>query len=227
MYDPYWSIQTAIIYACLLSYFHNWSINNIIVLIAMVLYSIRLTVNFIIGFDSLKYVDWRYRMLKEKTGWLYQVVNFLGICMFPTFVVYSASVPAFILAVTPLEFDLLIFIGVGVILIGTLLELIADIQMKKFIKIRKDRSEIINIGLWKYSRHPNYLGEILIWFGLATCLVAVLPNYWYYYAGAVINFIMFMIISIPMEENHMKEYKPGMNEYIRTTSMLLILPRRK
>ena len=227
MYDPYWSIQTVIIHSCLLSYFNNWSMNNIIVLIAMTLYSIRLTVNFIIGFDSLKYVDWRYRMLKEKTGWLYQAVNFLGICMFPTFVVYSASIPAFVLAELSLEFNPLIFIGVAVILIGTLLELVADIEMKKFIKIRKDRSEIINIGLWKYSRHPNYLGEILVWFGLATCLVALAPQYWYFYIGAVINFIMFMIISIPMEENHMKEYKPGMNEYIKHTSMLLILPRRK
>ena len=68
MYDPYWSVQTFVIYACLLSYFNNRSINNILVLSAMIIYSIRLTVNFIIGFDSLKYVDWRYRMLKEKTG---------------------------------------------------------------------------------------------------------------------------------------------------------------
>ncbi len=227
MYDPYWSVQTFVIYACLLSHYHNWNINNIIVFSAMVLYSIRLTVNFIIGFDSLKYVDWRYRMLKEKTGVFYQAVNLLGICMFPTIVVYAASVPAFVLATLPMDFNPLIFIGVAVILLGTLLELIADIQMKKFIKIRKDRSEIINIGLWNYSRHPNYLGEIAIWFGLATCLVALAPNYWYYYAGAVINLIMFLIISIPMEERHMKEYKPGMDEYIRKTSMLLILPRRK
>ena len=227
MYDPYWSIQTFIIYACLMSYFNNWSINNIIIFIAIVLYSIRLTVNFIIGFDSLKYVDWRYRMLKEKTGVFYQFVNLLGICMFPTIVVYSASIPAFLLAELHLNFNPLIFIGVAVIILGTLLELISDVQMKKFIKVRKDRSEIINIGLWKYSRHPNYLGEILIWFGLATCLVAAVPNYWYYYAGAVINLIMFLVISIPMEEGHMKEYKPGMDEYIEKTSMLLILPRRK
>lgn len=227
MYDPYWSVQTFVIYACLLSYFNNWSLNNIIILSAMILYSVRLTVNFIIGFDSLKYVDWRYRMLKEKTGPLYQFVNLLGICMFPTFVVYSASIPAFLLAELRLEFNPLIFIGVGIILLGTLLELISDIQMKKFIKTRTDRSQIINVGLWNYSRHPNYLGEIAIWFGLATCLVAIYPSYWYFYAGAIINLIMFLVISIPMEENHMKEYKPGMEEYIRKTSMLLILPRRK
>ena len=227
MYDPYWSIQTFVIYACLMSYFNSWSLNNIIVFSAIVLYSIRLTANFIVGFDSLKYVDWRYRMLKEKTGPLYQFVNLLGICMFPTLVVYSASIPAFLLAELNLEFNPLIFIGVAVILLGTLLELISDIQMKKFIKIRTDRSQIINVGLWNYSRHPNYLGEIMIWFGLATCLVALAPNYWYFYAGAIINLIMFLVISIPMEENHMKEYKPGMEEYIEKTSMLFILPRRK
>lgn len=227
MYDPYWSVQTFVIYACLLSYFNNWSINNIIIFSAMVLYSVRLTVNFIIVFDSLKYVDWRYRMLKEKTGPFYQLVNLFGICMFPTVVVYAASVPAFVLARLSLEFNPLIFIGVGIILLGTLLELISDIQMKIFVKNRNDRSEVINIGLWKYSRHPNYLGEIAIWFGLATCLVAVAPQYWYYYLGAVINLIMFLVISIPMEENHMKLYKPGMEEYIEKTSMLLILPRRK
>ena len=227
MYDPYWSVQTFVIYACLMSYFNSWTINNIIVFSAIVLYSIRLTVNFIIGFDSLKYVDWRYRMLKKKAGPLYQFVNLLGICMFPTLVVYSASIPAFLLAELNLAFSPLIFIGVAVILLGTLLELISDIQMKKFIKTRTDRSQIINIGLWNYSRHPNYLGEIAIWFGLATCLVALSPNYWYFYAGAIINLVMFLVISIPMEENHMKEYKPGMEEYIEKTSMLLILPRRK
>lgn len=227
MYDPYWSIQTFVIYACLLSHYHTWNINNIIIFIAIVLYSIRLTVNFVIGFDSLKYVDWRYKMLKEKTGIFYQVVNLLGICTFPTLVVYSASIPAFILAVQVMEFYPLIFIGVSIILLGTLLELIADIQMKIFIKKRTSKSDIINIGLWKFSRHPNYLGEILIWFGLASCLVILYPMYWYYFAGAIINLLMFLFISIPMEENHMKEYKPGMEEYIQKTSMLLILPRRK
>ena len=227
IYDPYWSIQTFIIYACLLFHYHNWSINNIIVFIAVVLYSVRLTVNFIIGFDSLKYVDWRYRMLKQKSGNFYQVVNLLGICLFPTLVVYCASIPAYILARAMLSFNPLVFIGVSIILLGTLLELISDIQMKRFIRIRSSREEIINFGLWKYSRHPNYLGEILIWFGLATCLVALCPQYWYYFFGAVINLLMFLFISIPMEENHMKEYKPLMSEYIKKTSVLLILPKRK
>ena len=226
VYDPYWSLQTMVIYAFLVSYFANWNLGTILVFIPIVLYSLRLTANFVIGFDSLSYVDWRYKMLKEKTGKLYQLVNLFGICMFPTLVVYSASVPLMIYAQIG-TFSLWNLVGIVVILGGTLLELISDIQMKKFIKNRTDRSEIINVGLWNYSRHPNYLGEILIWFGAALILIISYPTYWYYVAGAVINLLMFLFISIPMEENHMKEYKPGMEEYKKRVSLLLILPNRK
>ena len=64
-------------------------------------------------------------------------------------------------------------------LLGTLLELVSDLNMIRFKKIRKSKEEIINVGLWKYSRHPNYLGEIIFWYGVA--LVFILSNLssWY------------------------------------------------
>lgn len=228
VYDPYWSVQTFFIYLGLLIYFNNWNLYTIIPLAAIFLYSVRLTVNFIIGFHDLSYVDWRYKMLREKSGKLFQFVNLFGICMFPTLVVYAASLPLFMYASLSIDrFSYLDFIGSLVILLGTFLELISDIQMKKFIKIRESRSDVINVGLWRFSRHPNYLGEIIIWFGVA--LVLIIHNYMFFYlvSGAVVNFLMFLFISIPMEEKHMLEYKPDMPLYIKTTSMLLILPKRK
>ena len=226
MYDPYWSIQTLVIYLGLLIKYNNWNIGTIILLVAISLYSIRLTTNFIIGFDSLSYVDWRYKMLKAKSGKAYQLVNLFGICMFPTLVVYACTLPVIEYSRIG-SFSYLDIIGISIILLGVLLELVSDIQMKKFIKTRSSRSEVINIGLWQYSRHPNYLGEILIWFG--TALVLILSNfqYWYLFIGAIINMLMFIFISIPMEENHMKAYKENYDTYLKTTSMLLILPRRK
>ena len=228
VYDPYWSVQTVIIYTALLFYFNNWNLFTIVPLVAMALYSIRLTTNFIIGFHGLDYVDWRYAMLREKSGRLFQVVNLMGICMFPTLVVYLASVPLFVYATLPFEsftyFDL---IGSGVIALGVFFELISDIQMKSFIRNRTSREEVINIGMWKYSRHPNYLGEIIIWFGVALVLLPVHYSYWYWATGAFVNLLMFLFISIPMEEKHMLEYKPSLKDYINTTSCLLLLPRKK
>ena len=225
-YDPYWSLQTLVIYLSLLIKYNNWHVGTILLLVVLVLYSLRLTINFIIGFHSLGYVDWRYKMLKEKSGKFYQVVNLFGICMFPTLVVYLASLPA-IAYVTITEFSLLDIIGVSIIALGTLLELIADTQMKAFVKIRKDRSEVLNRGVWRYSRHPNYLGEISIWFGVALTLILSHFNYWYFFIGAFINLLMFLFISIPMEEKHFKEYKPDYEQYKKETHMLLILPKKK
>ena len=64
MYDPYWSIQSLVIYLGLLIKYNNWNRGTILLLVVIAIYSIRLTTNFIIGFDSLSYVDWRYKMLK-------------------------------------------------------------------------------------------------------------------------------------------------------------------
>ena len=225
-YDPYWSLQTLVIYLSLLIKYNNWHVGSVLLLAALTLYSARLTMNFIIGFHSLDYVDWRYKMLKEKSGKFYQVVNLLGICMFPTLVVYLATLPVIAYA-TITEFSALDIIGLSVIVLGTLLEFIADTQMKAFVKIRKDRSEVLNRGVWRYSRHPNYLGEISIWFGVALTLILSHFNYWYFFLGAVVNLLMFIFISIPMEEKHFKDYKPDYEQYKKETHMLLILPKKK
>ena len=225
-YDPYWSIQTLIIYTFIVSKHNNWNYATISLFVVIFVYSLRLTMNFIVGFHSLSYVDWRYKMLKEKSGKAYQLVNLFGICMFPTLVVYSTSLPAIAYA-NLAEYSFLDAIGLSVILFGTLLELVSDIQMKKFIKVRNDRSEVLNKGLWKYSRHPNYLGEILIWFGVALTLIVSHLNYWYLAAGSIVNLLMFLFISIPMEEKHFKDYKPDYEQYKKETSVLLILPKRK
>ena len=114
-YDPYWSLQTLAIYLCLLFKYQNWHVGTILLLVVISLYSFRLTLNFILGFHSLKYVDWRYKMLKEKTGKFYQVVNLLGICMFPTLVVYAASLPAMAYA-SITTFSMLDIIGLSIII---------------------------------------------------------------------------------------------------------------
>ncbi|MBO6261868.1 MAG: DUF1295 domain-containing protein [Bacilli bacterium] len=225
-YDPYWSIQTLIIYTFIVSKHNNWNFATISLFVVIFIYSLRLTMNFIVGFHSLSYVDWRYKMLKEKSSKAYQLVNLFGICMFPTLVVYSASLPAIAYA-NLTEYSFLDAIGLSIILFGTLLEFVSDLQMKKFVKVRNDRSEVLNKGLWKYSRHPNYLGEIVIWFGVALTLIVSHLNYWYLAAGSIVNLLMFLFISIPMEEKHFKDYKPDYEQYKKETSVLLILPKKK
>ena len=226
MYDPYWSVQSFIIFLSLMIKFNSFNPSNIIILFALGIYTIRLTGNFIIGFGNLQYIDWRYRMLKEKSGAFFQLINFLGIMLFPTLVVYSMTIPLIIMSYTEIHLSLsIIFSILMLLMVG--LELISDTQMKSFIKKRSDRSEVNTNGLWKYSRHPNYLGEISFWFMIAIPLIIFDISYWWVIFGPIINLLMFLFISIPMEEKHFKDYKPEYELYKKKVSMLLILPNKK
>lgn len=225
VYDPYWSVQTPAILFTLMIGTGTWSWGAVLYLAFVMFWAIRLTGNFIAGFHDITYVDWRYKMLREKTGRFFQLVNLAGICMFPTIVVFVASIPAFAYVLDGRGFSPYQMIGLGVMLLGTLLEYFSDIQMKHFVKTRKDRHEIIRVGLWKYSRHPNYLGEILFWYGVA--LVYVLPDFarYPYFAGAVLNHLMFIFISVPLAEKNMKKYKTDFEQYQKSVRMFLPIPK--
>lgn len=220
IYDPYWSIQTVAIFIPL-QIKYGFNLGNIVFLIFIMIWAIRLTYNFIKTFNDISYLDWRYKNIQLQTKAFYPLVSLLGIHMVPTLIVFTASVPAFIYVIKGINFNFLNLIGVLIMFIGVLLEFFADRNMHEFKRIRTDRSQIINVGLWKYSRHPNYLGEILFWYGVAFTLIFPSVSYWYLILGALLNTALFLFISIPLAENHMKTYKPGFEEYKKRTRMLL------
>lgn len=221
IYDPYWSVQTPIIYVLLMIEYKTFNFGNVLFLAFILFWAIRLTYNFIHGFNDISYIDWRYAHYRDTTGKWYQIVSLFGIHLVPTIIVYAASLPAFMYVINGAEFNLFNIIGLVIMLLGTLLELVSDLNMIRFKKIRKSKEEIINVGLWKYSRHPNYLGEIIFWYGVA--LVFILSNLssWYLIIGAILNTLLFLFISIPLAENHLKTYKSGFEDYKKRTRMLL------
>ena len=226
VYDPYWSVQTFLFMVFLMLIYRNWNLGSILVLAVVGIYSVRLTWNFCIGFDDLNYVDWRYKMLKAKTGRFFPFVNFFGIHMMPTVLVYLASVPMFLYAKEG-TFHPLDLIGLIFMLGAVAIEATADIQMKRWAKTRKSREEVISVGLWNYSRHPNYLGEISFWAGGALLMLPRLiqgSNEWQWLSGAVFMVLLFVFISIPMIEKNFLSYKPAYGDYQKRVHMLLLLP---
>jgi len=229
IYDPYWSIAPLVI--LLIVYFRNsmWNINSIIVLSIVAIWSIRLTINWIITYKGLnpKYEDWRYKKFRaEQKPVVFHIINFFGLQIIPTIVVFCALVPAILLS-HQVKFNYFAIIGYVIALCGPILEFIADQQVHKFIKNTNDHSLVCNIGLWKYSRHPNYLGENLFWLGLCVAFVISYPTIFYYGFGWICMPLLFFCISIPLMEKHNLEHRPAYREYMQHTSMFFILPKRK
>jgi steroid 5-alpha reductase family enzyme len=222
VYDPYWSVQPPVILGVVLikcgASLFGWS-----VFAAVLLWGLRLTANWAYNFKSFEYQDWRYTMLKEKTGRLYPFVNFLGIHLFPTLVVYLCIVPA-VIAVH--EGATLNFFSAPFLLLSfaaPVFQGIADIQMHRFRNDKSpDRGNFIRTGLWKKSRHPNYACEILMWWGIAWTSFFSMPvsgASWFLLCGALVNTFMFLFVSIPMADKR-QSLKPGFDEYKKATRML-------
>ena len=226
LYDAYWSLTPWVMltYLIILNY-TNLNIYHYVVYIVFSFWSFRLTLNWIITFENRKWIDWRYQDLKAKSNkYTWQFINFFGIMMMPTLLVFVAFIP--LIYAININLNAFSLIGSFIILIGTLLELFSDHYMHKFLK-SNHKNEVINIGLWKYSRHPNYLGEILIWVGVYLILLLSAYEYWYLFVGMLLIILLFNFISIPLAEKRQLSKRSTYKEYQLETSRLLILPKKK
>ncbi len=217
VYDPYWSVQPPVILAAF-AFSGGLTALGVMLVAVVSFWAVRLTANWAYTFGNLNHQDWRYTMLNEKTGAFYPVVNFVGIHMVPTLVVYACVLPAVYALREGLQANALSVLFLCLSLGAATMQGIADIQMHKF---RKHRDGAFNRhGFWKYSRHPNYLGEIIMWWGVAMAVICAKPEAWYLAAGAVANTLLFLTVSIPLADGRQSR-KAGFDEYKRSTRKLL------
>ena len=220
VYDPYWSVQPIVI---IIGFMIGQRVTplKLLLLVTILFWGIRLTANWAYTFKSLAHEDWRYRMLAEKTGKAYPLVNFVGIHLVPTLVVYLCTLPAVALLQSGSDGNLFSYAALLLSIGAATVQGIADYQMHAFRK--RGTGGFIREGLWKNSRHPNYLGEILMWWGIGISAVSAIGLAFPYFlllAGAVANTALFLFVSIPLAEGKQSK-KEGFAEYKAQTRALL------
>ncbi len=114
-------------------------------------------------------------------------------------------------------------IGVAVWLIGFIFESVGDAQLARFIKDPANKGKLMQRGLWRYTRHPNYFGEVAQWWGVWLIALSV-PFGWLGIIGPItITFLIFKVSGIPMLEKKMAE-NPEFADYKKRTSIFFPLP---
>lgn len=221
VYDAYWSVipfYFLIGFAVLLR-LYSWDF--ILVFVIVSAWSWRLTQSWARGWNGFSHEDYRYVDLAKKTKKWYPIVNFLGIHLFPTLIVFAACLPLFHLVQSELQFLPLLCLGALISITGIYLEFIADIELARFRKRKNPQlGDILNTGIWSRSRNPNYLGEMLFWIGIAT--IGFAYNMPYFYAsGAIALIAMFLFISIPMKDKRMSSRRIGYDAYKKNVPLLL------
>ncbi len=226
MYDPYWSVAPIVLFICFLTDSGVMDALDYLYIAVFTIWGVRLTLNWGVGWRGMAHQDWRYTMLHDKNPRIWFFTNFFGINMMPTLFVFINMLPAYLCAYhSDDKINAISALGFAVCLFAVMLQIVSDGQMRRFrTKSASDTS--IQTGLWKYSRHPNYLGEVSLWWGVWIIQAGTLPLLWWSVAAPILMTLLFVLISIPLMENRLTETKKDYDAYQQRTSMLLLLPQK-
>lgn len=219
MYDPYWSVAPVPIALFWLAQPGSNGFANprhVLIFGLICVWALRLTINWIMQWRGLNHEDWRYRDIREQTGVWYWPVSFLGIHLMPTILVFLGCLalwPA--LSDTGSTLSWLDIVSALVTLGAVAIEGLADLQMRRFRRTPEAASQATPPGLWSLSRHPNYFGEVLFWWGLYLFVPLAYPAFWWALIGPLAMLALFLGISIPLMERHLLAGHPSYREYQR------------
>lgn len=227
MYDPYWSLVPPFILLGWIIYGgHRIHMASLFLLIGICLWALRLTSNWWKNWTGFKEQDWRYDLIKARTKRYYFLSNFGAIHLIPTVVVYIQMINVYEAIIRDASLNAWLFIGFILMVFAASIQYIADKQMYEFRLKRQDKMSCIDIGVWKYSRHPNYLGELSLWIGVYFIYISVNPVLDFNIIYPMAMIMLFLFVSIPMMEKKLA-IRPCYEDYKKRVSMLFPYRKRK
>jgi steroid 5-alpha reductase family enzyme len=228
VYDPYWSVAPVPIAAfwavtggIAAGMPGGWlrtdagggaglTVRGAVVLALLLAWAARLTFNWVRRWRGLGHEDWRYAGYRSRGPAAYWAVSFAGFHLMPTALVFLGCLTLYpVLAAPALPIRLLDAAALIVTAGAILIEARADHELARFLASAPAPGSVLDTGLWSVSRHPNYFGEVLFWWGLFLFGLAANPDWWWTVAGPAAITILFLVVSVPMMEHRMAERHPG------------------
>jgi len=121
----------------------------------------------------------------------------------------------------------LTFVGVAVFLAGLAFEAVGDAQLAAFKRDPANKGQVMDRGLWRYTRHPNYFGDALLWWGIWLIAVGSGAAWWSLVGPALMTFLLVRVSGVALLESDLAERRPGYAEYIRKTSPFIPWPPKR
>lgn len=121
----------------------------------------------------------------------------------------------------------LAWIGAASAVVGILFESIGDFQLARFKANPANHGKVMDRGLWRYTRHPNYFGDLCVWWGLWLIAAETKPGLYAIVGPAVLTWLLIQFSGAALLERRLKRSKPEYEDYIRRTSAFIPLPPKR
>lgn len=160
--------------------------------------------------------------MRDRWNRLFWIIELSGIEMMPTIIVFLGCLSLYSdISTSASAFGVLDWVAIVVTATAIIIETTADQQLRRFVRTNSQPQNIMSNGLWAYSRHPNYLGEIMFWWGLFIFALAADLSYWWVVVGPLAITVLFIFVSIPMMDRRNLGRRPGYEEHMKRVSALI------
>ena len=171
--------------------------------------------------------DFRYAKWRAEWGRMFLVRSFFQVYLLQGFLSLVVALPIVLIAANPSAgLGVLEYIALCLWLVGFLFEVVGDYQLDQFIRKPENKGKIMRYGLWRYTRHPNYFGESLMWWGLALIAYSAPLGVLAFISPLVITFLLLKVSGVPMLEKKFAG-NPEWEEYKSRTNVFIPGPVKK
>jgi steroid 5-alpha reductase family enzyme len=173
--------------------------------------------------------DFRYAEMRRSWGSRFPWISLFSIFLLQAGILWAVAMPLWQAARSPAPARLgaLDLAGAIVFAVGFLFEAVGDEQLRRFKADPASRGKVMDRGLWRYTRHPNYFGDALVWWGLFLVALATPGSAWTVYAPAAMTLLLMKVSGVALLEKTLASERPGYREYMERTSAFVPMPPRR
>ncbi len=171
--------------------------------------------------------DHRYAAMRQRHGNRFPLISLFTVFGLQGLLMWIISLPIQVGIVRAQPWHPVVAIGVGLWLVGLFFEALGDWQLARFKADPDNRGRVMNQGLWRYTRHPNYFGDFLVWWGFYLVAVESSSWWWTIVGPLLMSFLLIRVSGVRLLESSLRNRVAGYDSYLQSTSEFFPYPPKQ
>lgn len=216
--DPFWGLGFVLVAWAVYWLQSKASMSDLLLPILTTLWGVRLG-GYLAWRNHGKPEDYRYQEMREKWGNKFPWVSLFTVFLLQGIIMWVVSLPIQLgIAGSEGNISILTLVGIAVWAIGLFFESVGDWQLARFKSNPGNRGVVLDTGLWRYTRHPNYFGDFLVWWGLYLTAFSLGAPWWTVVGPAMMSYFLMRVSGVTLLEKNLVITKPAYADYVSHTN---------
>ena len=199
---------------------------RILLACVVAIWGARLSIHLLVR-NAGKGEDFRYAAMRAKRGRRFWLTSLVTVFLLQGLLVWVVSLPVQLSAIPDRPLGWLAIVGAIVWVLGVAFEAMGDAQLTRFKANPASRVQVLDTGLWRYTRHPNYFGDFLVWWGIFLIAAESGAGAWGFAGPLLMTLLLVKVSGAGLLEKDIVVRRPGYADYVRRTSGFIPLPPKR